>query len=252
VSTWDDELYLQFAEYRTRAAADLLSRIPLERAARVLDLGCGPGNSTELLLERWPESWVIGVDSSPEMLARATAAVPRARFVRADLRHYRVEQKVDVLFSNAVLQWLDDHEHLVPHLYHQVGRGGTMAFQVSQTPREPTHQLMVKVAAEYGVADVPGVQDVGEPEFYYDLLAGRSQSVEIWQTRYFHVMPDASAIVRWVAGSGLRPYLNALPENQQEQFLADYTNAVDRAYPPMADGSRLLAVPRLFVVATRP
>lgn len=252
MATWDDELYLRFAQYRTRAAADLLSGVPLDEAARLLDLGCGPGNSTALLLERWPDSWVIGVDSSPEMLARARRTVPQARFIEADLRQFKVAQKVDVLFSNAVLQWLSDHAHLVPHLYRQVAAGGTLAFGVSQTPDEPTHLAMEQVAGQFGISGVLGVQRVGPPDFYYRMLAPLSQSVEIWTTRYYHVMPDAAAIVAWVAGSGLRPYLAAIGPEREADFLAAYQEAIESAYPPMPDGHRLLSVPRLFVVATKP
>lgn len=247
---WDDRVYLQFSAFRTRAAADLLARVPVDRVTRVVDLGCGPGNSTELLVDRWPDAYHIGVDSSAEMLARAATAVPRVRWVQADVATFRPDEPVDVIFANAAFQWLDHHELLVPALYEALEPRGALAFQMPGALGEPSHLLMAEVAAEFGVHDVVGVRPLLAPERYYDMLAG-ADSVDIWQTDYHHAMADENAILRWVTGAGLRPYLDAIPPAARTEFLTRYTAEIARAYPRRPDGRRLVKVPRLFVVATK-
>ncbi|MGV1004320.1 MAG: methyltransferase domain-containing protein [Candidatus Nanopelagicales bacterium] len=250
MATRDDRNYLQFEAFRTRAAADLLARVPLRRAGEVIDLGCGPGNSTELLLARWPHAKVTGVDSSPEKLDRASKNVPGPTYVQADLAEYQWDGAADVVFANACLHWLDNHEKLIPRLFAGVAPGGVLAFQVSLTPDEASHRLLGEVAATLGAGDVAGVRRVPQPEEYYDLLCAAA-TVDIWRTDYFHDMSDENAIVRWVCGTGLRPYLAALEVADRPLFLERYTAALARAYPPQPNGHRLLKVPRLFVVAKK-
>lgn len=253
--TWDDALYLKFADARTRPAAELLSRVPNADAdtQHVIDLGCGPGNSTALLCERWPSAHVIGVDSSAEMLANARKTLPELTWLRADVREYRPEHAVDVLFANAVLQWLPDHHTLIPQLFSQLRPGGTLAIQMPYNFDEPSHRLM-RECAPAEVLATPGLRTkdaVAKPDVYYDWLAPSARSVDIWQTRYEHVMTDAAAIVEWVKGTGLRPFLEALREEQRPAFLTAYERAIADAYPVRADGKRLFSFPRLFMVAVR-
>ena len=253
--SWDHTQYLKFADARTRPAAELLARVPLMAAEHVVDLGCGPGNSTELLRARWPAAQLIGVDSSADMLQRARQVLPDARFVQADVQRYAPPHACDVLFANAVLHWLPDHARLVPRLFGELRPGGVLALQMPDNVHEPSHALMREVSARHGLAPeaLQGRADVHAPEFYYDLLAPRAaaQGVDIWRTRYEHVLPDAAAIVEWVKGTGLRPYLEALPEAARAAFLQDYTREIARAYPARVDGLRLFSFPRLFVVAVR-
>jgi len=253
--SWDHTQYLKFADARTRPAAELLARVPLTAAEIVIDLGCGPGNSTELLCARWPDAEVVGVDSSPDMLLRARQALPDVEFVQADAQDYRAPAQCDVLFANALLHWLPDHAQLVPRLFSQVRPGGAIALQMPDNFEEPSHRLMRSVAERHGLvaSQVRGRGDLSGPELYYDWLAphAAAQSVDIWRTRYEHVMADAAAIVEWVKGTGLRPYLEALPESVRPAFLRDYEQEIARAYPPRVDGRRLFSFPRLFVVALR-
>jgi trans-aconitate 2-methyltransferase len=251
--TWDDAQYLMFANERTRPARELLRRVPVAAPGRVVDLGCGPGNSTELLRERWPEARLTGVDSSPEMLERARRELPDIEWVQADADRYVAGEPVDVLYSNALLQWIPGHESLVPALFEQLAPGGALAFQVPHNFTEPSHRLMRETAAAYGerLTHVRATDPVGSPAFYYDLLAPRARSVDVWQTTYEHVMADALSIVEWVKGTGLRPFLEALAEAERPGFLDAYTRAIDAAYPRRSDGRRLFSFPRLFVVAVR-
>lgn len=253
VPTWDDSQYLKFADERTRAARELLRRVPVVAAAHVVDLGCGPGNSTALLRERWPGAHLTGVDSSPDMLARARRDHPDIEWAEADAATYVAATPVDVLFANALLQWLPHHARLIPVLFDQVAPGGALAFQVPNNFAEPSHRAMRDLRGPWSArtAVVRAVNPVELAATYYDLLAARAASVDIWQTTYEQVMESPAAIVEWVKGTGLRPFLEVLTAEERPAFLAAYTQAIDLAYPPRVDGKRLFSFPRLFVVAVR-
>lgn len=253
---WDDAQYLKFADERTRAARELLARIPVTEPARVVDLGCGPGNSTELLAARWPAAHVTGVDNSAAMLDRARRDLPQIEWVEDDVASWQAGGPVEVLFANAVLQWLPDHATLFPQLFAKVAEGGALAVQVPRNFSEPSHRLMRELPGPWrerldAATTLRTASPVDTPAFYYDLLAPHARRVDIWQTTYEQVMPDAKAIVEWVKGTGLRPYLEALGDDEERaQFTAAYTEAIDAAYPKRADGKRLFTFPRLFIVAT--
>jgi len=261
MSHWDGTQYLKFADERTRAAQELLARASLLLASQnatareiehIVDLGCGPGNSTALLQARWPQADLIGVDSSGEMLQRARSDYPAIQWQQADAANWRPRAPVDVLFANALLQWLPNHADLFPDLIAQVRSGGAFAIQMPCNFDEPTHRTMRELPGPWHarLRNVR-VSPVQNPAFYYDLLAPRVAHLDIWQTTYQHVMADADAIVEWVKGTGLRPYLDALHDDERAAFLAAYRDAIDRAYPTRSDGKRLFAFPRLFIVAIR-
>jgi trans-aconitate 2-methyltransferase len=247
---WDDSQYLKFADARTRPAAELLARIPHAQPRFVVDLGCGPGNSTELLVQRWPQAEVVGVDSSEQMLTRARATLPQLRFEHADVREFRASKPIEVAFANAVLQWLPDHTQLLPALLRGLAPGGCLAVQMPDNWHEPSHRLMREVFVKHApdLAAVETRAEILSAGNYYDLLAPHAQHVDIWQTRYEQVMPDAAAIVEWVKGTGLRPFLEALAPEPRADFLRDYEREIARAYPARADGKRLFPFPRLFMV----
>ncbi|MET0284113.1 MAG: trans-aconitate 2-methyltransferase [Polyangiales bacterium] len=249
MATWDQAQYLKFERERTRPASELLARVQTD-ARLAIDLGCGPGNSTALLRERFPGARVIGVDSSAEMLVRARADLPELEFVQADVSSYASEG-ADLLFANAVFQWVPEHATLLPRLMQSLQPGGTLAFQVPDNLHAPTHRLMRELPGPWSSA--VGALDprtaVGSTGFYFDLLAPYASDVDIWRTTYEHVMPSAEAIVEWVKGTGLRPYLDVVPD--RDAYLRAYTSAVDAAYPAHHGGARLFSFPRLFVVARR-
>jgi trans-aconitate 2-methyltransferase len=251
--TWDDAQYQKFIDARTRPAAELLARVPLTAAEHVIDLGCGPGNSTELLAARWPTARITGIDNSPQMLRSARAARSDLHWVEADIASYRPETEVDVSFSNATLHWLPDHAGLFPKLLACVRPGGVLALQMPHNFDEPSHRLMRELSRAFIAdgQDAHAIAPLPDAAFYYDLLAPRCRGLDLWETRYEHVMANAEAIVEWVKGSGLRPYLEAVPAVDRAVFLAKYTQAIDEAYPPRADGKRLFSFPRLFLVALR-
>lgn len=250
--SWDPKTYLAFGEERTRPARELLARIDLDNPARIVDLGCGPGNSTELLARRWPEAALEGVDNSPAMLAEAVRLPFRAVWTEADVASWRPVPRYDLIFSNATLQWLGGHERLLPRLAAQLAPAGIFAFQVPRNFKEPCHTLIHELAAEprwrarlAGLRDTAGVR---EPADYFDILEPYARRIDIWQTEYLQVLEGEDAVFRWMSGTGLRPFAQALDGAERDAFLADYRARLARAYPRRASGVTLYPFQRLFCV----
>src|SRR5829696_548146 len=254
MADWDASLYLTFEEERTRPARDLLARVPLRSAERVVDLGCGPGNSTELLVERFPGARVVGIDMSEDMLRKARGRVPSATFSRADVAAWQPDGPVDLVFANAVLQWLPGHERLLPRLMGFLAPGGVLALQMPDNLDEPSHALMRETAADGPWASLLASAAASRERLlpasgYYDVLAPHAGSVDLWRTEYQHPLADAEAIATWLRGTGLKPFVDPLDEALRVGFLAAYTARIAASYPPRVDGKVLLGFPRLFIVA---
>lgn len=250
---WSPTQYLKFADERTRAARDLLAQVPLPAPKRVADIGCGPGNSTELLAGRWPDAAVVGFDTSPDMIAEARRRLPGAAFDVADVRHWQPAGKVDVIFANAVLQWLPDHAAVMLRLMDCLAPGGVLAVQMPDNVAEPSHRLMRETAESLPFAKkLAGAARPPLPPavFYYDLLKPKAARVDVWHTIYNHPMADAGAIVEWVKGTGLKPFVDPLSPGERALFLSRYREGIEAAYPGSPEGSMLLRFPRLFLVAT--
>jgi trans-aconitate 2-methyltransferase len=250
VATWDPEQYLRFGAERLRPAVELLQRVSLDEPARIYDLGCGPGTVTQLLCSRWPGASVIGVDASETMLARAAAANAEIEWRRADLSDWEPEAPADLLYSNAALHWLDAHEELFPRLFRALAPGGALAVQMPSNFDAPSHTAVTDALAGRGI--VPRASPLLEPAAYYDLLASRARSVDLWETRYFHVLEGHDPVVEWTKGTTLRPVLERLAETEREAFLDDYRARIREAYPRRADGRTVLPFKRLFLVAVAP
>lgn len=252
---WDADQYLKFGGHRTQPARDLLARVPLAAPRRIVDLGCGPGNSTELLARRWPDAEVTGIDSSPEMLAQARASYPALRWVEADIAHLPPDGPHDLVFSNAAFQWVPDHARVFPALLDALPPGGVLAVQMPRSSDAPTHALLRELAASpRWAARMPGetrVHAVGDPGFYYDLLAPRAARLDIFEIEYLHVMDGPEGIVEWMKGTGLRPFLQRLEGADLQAFLATYLEGLALAYPRRADGKVLFPFRRIFLVASR-
>jgi trans-aconitate 2-methyltransferase len=253
---WSARQYLKFEDERTRPPRDLLAQVPLLRPRLVVDLGCGPGNSTELLVERFPQSEVVGLDSSPDMLRKARERLPKCTFVEADIESWAADPRADLLFANASFQWIPDHPQVLRRLLEALPAGGVLAVQMPDNAREPSHMLQREVAASGPWADNPEMRaaprsDLLPPKAYYDLLKPVCTRIDIWHSIYNHVMATPQAIVEWFRGSALQPYLSPLGAAAREQFLAAYTEKVVAAYRPRVDGKVLLKFPRLFIVAVR-
>ena len=253
---WSSQQYLMFEDERTRPARDLLAQIPLDQIELAYDLGCGPGNSTELIVSRFPGADVIGVDSDDDMLSAARKRLTDLRFVKGDLTNWEAEKPADLLYANAVFQWVPDHLSVLSRSMDSLKPGGVLAVQMPDNLNEPTHLLMEDVAKSPDFAARFGKPSLRrailpKPETYVERLGPKSTRIDVWHTIYYHQLANAEAIVEWVKGTGLRPYLQALPEDVRPDYLEAYFNAISQAYVPMADGSVLLKFPRLFMVAVK-
>ena len=250
---WDPAQYLRFSDERLRPALDLMTRLPVQRPERIVDLGCGAGNVTAILHRRYPSAQVLGVDGSAAMLEKARDAAPGCRFAEADIASWRPESPPDILYSNAALHWIGDHATLFPRLLSTVAPGGCLAVQMPAMHDAPLRALQYEVAAAgpwaerlRGVGSAPPIL---EPSAYWDLLRPRAASLDIWETTYLHPLQGEDAVMQWVLGTSLRPFIDALPDPEREGFRRAYAAAVRPHYPRRPDGTTLLPFRRLFMVA---
>ena len=257
---WDPDQYLRFDQPRLRPALDLIAAIPLAQPAVIYDLGCGTGNVTLRLADRWPGAHITGVDSSPEMLRCAREASEDQRRVdwqEADVSTWAPRAPADLLFSNACLQWLDHHKQLFPRLMDGLASGGVLAVQMPVNfTTAPSHMCIVQAVETSPYRDRLSAayrpNPVSEPAAYYDWLAPHSDRIDIWDTTYLHVLEGENAVAEWTKGTALRPLLDALPdETARADFFADYCRLVSAAYPRRTDGHTLFPFRRLFIVAVK-
>jgi trans-aconitate 2-methyltransferase len=254
---WDPGQYLRYADERGRPFFDLLARVRAEKPGFVADLGCGPGNLTATLTQRWPQADILGVDSSPAMIQAARAdhgSHPRLRFQEADMRGWRPHRPVDVLISNAALQWVPGHLDVVRQWPGLLPHGGWLAFQLPGNYDQPSHAILLDlVNSEPWRGPLAGVElnrQARDPAEYLDLLAREGCAVDAWETTYLHVLPGPDPVTEWYRGSGLRPVLSALAPDLAEEFAAAYRERVWQAYPAAPYGT-ILPFRRVFVVASR-
>ncbi|KAJ6013746.1 hypothetical protein N7540_008337 [Penicillium herquei] len=253
---WSAAQYLKFKDERTQPARDLLARVNLQAPKTVVDLGCGPGNSTAVLESRYPDAHLVGMDSSPDMIRKAQATLPHLEFSIADLNTFSPQTPVDLYYSNAVFQWLGREQRIevIKRLMETQPSGGVFAFQVPDNLNEPSHVLMGETAESGPWATK--LQDVGRdtfqsPQEIYDRLKPFCSEVNLFHTTYYHSLENHQAIIEWVKGTGLRPYVDPLDAQEKEEFLKEYLKRLERAYPSTVDGRVLLPYPRLFVVAVK-
>jgi trans-aconitate 2-methyltransferase len=288
---WNPDQYLKFSDERTQPCRDLASRIAVEHVRTAIDLGCGPGNSTQVLAERWPDAQITALDSDTAMINAAIESHPRGRWITGDIAKWAAGKPpnetaeksaesaaakpaekadetaetavetdgelYDVVFSNAALQWLPDHATVYPQLFSHVAPGGALAVQIPSSFDRPAHRLLREMAASIGWRKWFPTGRVRnwhahDHEFYYDLLAPLASRVDVWQTEYFHVMPNAEAVVEWYRGTGMRPYLSAIGEDaDRDKFVAEYIEKIRAAYKPRPDGRILFPFLRIFLIAYR-
>lgn len=251
---WDPTQYLRFSDERLRPALDLLERIDRAAPGLVVDLGCGPGNVTQLLAARWPQARLVGVDGSGPMLARARQALPGASFIQADIGGWTPDARPDVIYANAALHWLPQHEHLFPRLLGLLAPGGVLAVQMPRMHDAPFRTLIPQVAAKgpwaAALAHVAPVAPILSPDAYWDMLRPKVTTLDMWETTYRHALDGEDAVMQWASGTSLRPFLDALQDETLRQgFREAYAEALRPFYPRRADGTTILPFHRLFLVA---
>jgi trans-aconitate 2-methyltransferase len=251
---WDPNLYLVYEKYRRQPAVDLLARIDLDGPRSVYDLGCGPGNVTALLQQRWPAADIVGVDNSPDMLGRARKDYSAIRWTQGDIATFAAPE-ADVIFSNAAFNWVPDHGKLVEKLAESLAVGGVLAVQMPRNYAQPSHAEIVACVesqpARHALRQFIAFSHVQPPAFYHDTLTPLVDSVEIWETNYFHVLHGDDPVLEWVMGTALRPIVDALDGAEKEGFVEDMRQRYRAAYPKQIDGTTLFAMQRLFVLARR-
>jgi trans-aconitate 2-methyltransferase len=252
---WDPAIYLEFSNERARPYGDLLVHVLTDSPEQVVDLGCGPGQLTASLADRWPEASVLGLDASPEMIERAQVyAHSHLRFVVEDLRDWRPDAPVDVIVSNATLQWVPEHRRLLPTLVERLAPGGWLAFQVPGNFDEPSHRLLDELADDPRFATYTSGRErpnACDAATYLADLTALGCVVNAWETTYLHVLTGADPVFRWISGTGARPVLHALPDDLREEFVGEYKSRLAEAYPQQEFGT-VLPFRRVFVVAHRP
>ncbi len=253
---WNAEQYLKFESQRTRPAIDLAARIPLEHPQKIIDISCSPGNSTAVLEKRFSDAKVLGLDVSENMLKKVIQLHPHLKFqlANAETDLPQLDKDYDIVFSNASLQWIPNHQEMVCRMMELLKPDGILAVQIPMNNGEPIHKILsrlsqssqwrgyfVRSRAMYNLT----------PSSYYDLLSDLTPEFHMWQTTYFHHMPDHEAIIEWYRGTGMRQYLEALHPDKQERFVQDVLKEVKRAYPLQKDGSVIFRFPRLFFIAQK-
>ncbi len=254
MTAWNPNQYLKFREKRTRPAIDLASKIEVVTPSKVIDLGCGTGTSTAILKEKWPNAKIYGLDSSSDMLERAESEFPEITWIKADLNDWRPMENYDIIFSNATLQWIIKVDRLVELAFEGLTNGGALAFQVPNNEDSPYQQCIITLA---GQDEWSGVfRDLINPiryspmKFYYEMLSKRSSRMDIWETRYYQIMDGPESILEWVSGTGLRPYLEALGTDlEQEKFKTELLELYRESYPRSSNGKVLFPFNRQFVIA---
>jgi trans-aconitate 2-methyltransferase len=258
---WDANLYLKFADHRVRPAIDLMNRLDPANGTRpghvIYDLGCGAGNISSILAERFPEAEIVGIDSSDEMLAKARSQViaKRVTFAKGDLAHFKPDRPPGILYSNAAYQWLEGHIDMFPGLMKLLPPGGQLAIQMPRNHEAPSHALMRETIAagpwRERLTKVRSISPVSDPARYYDVLKPLCSDLEIWETIYQQPLAGKDPVAQYTSSTGLRPYLGALQEPERSAFYQTYARLVGEAYPTRADGITLFPFRRLFIVARR-
>ena len=252
--TWDPSQYLRYDNERSQPTRDLIAALTNFHPKTIVDLGCGTGNSSALLQQRWPTAALTGVDHSPEMLEQASMSGLAATWQQADLANWQPEEPADLIFSNAALHWLDDHERLFPRLISHLTWGGILAAQMPNNFSQPSHTLIAEIASEprwkQRLGEVIRPSPVAPVERYLELLEPLTTDIRVWTTTYFHVLRGEHPVAEWTGGATLRPVISALGDDA-DNFINEYRSRLAVAYPPRPDASTVLPFTRMFILARR-
>ena len=253
---WNSAQYLKFVKERTQPSLDLISRIKIENPAKIIDIGCGPGNSTNALYEKFPNAEIVGLDNSNDMLEKARNKYPFICFMEFDAacENWNIGKDYDIVFSNACIQWVPDHYTLLPKMMSVLKKGGIMAVQMPIQRDEPIRKIIAQVISTdkwKHKLEFKRTLNMLSDEKYFDILSELSDDFNIWTTTYFHRMKSCNDIIEWYKSTGLKPYLDCLDENDKVLFLKDVHNEVSKCYKNQDHGEIILKFPRLFFTAIK-
>jgi trans-aconitate 2-methyltransferase len=253
---WNPQLYLKYKEERTQPSRDLVARITIDDPAFIIDLGCGPGNSTQVLKERWPKANIIGLDKSPGMIGKAKQDYPQQQWIVGDAANMDETQRYNIVFSNATLQWIPDHHRLMPKLFRLVESEGVMAVQLPANQNSPLHQVMIATSrrrkwSSY-TAGIDKLLTYNSAGFYYDVFNSLTKNIDIWEITYHPVYNSHHDLIEFYKSTGMKPVLERLPDDQarhefEKELLAEY----QKVYPQQSDGKILGSMRRLFIIAKK-
>lgn len=250
---WNPELYLKFNEERTQPAIDLAARVNLENPEKIMDVGCGPGNSTNVLYDRWPESEIIGIDSSASMIESAKNNYPDMEWRIEDVTKMETEEKYDIIFSNATIQWIQNHEKLISNLVKMLKDNGALAVQVPLYHNMPVSHAIESVSLnkrwKKQTNKANDAFTFHSSDYYYDILSVKVESITMWETSYFHIMPSHQNIVEMLKSTGMRTFMDMLDTKEEKiEFERDVLKEITKVYPVQKDGNVLFPFKRLFFI----
>jgi trans-aconitate 2-methyltransferase len=256
VLEWDPQQYLQFEHERTQPSIDLVARIPLEDPKTIIDIGCGPGNSTQILLKRWPHSDIVGLDKSVKMIARARADHPGQTWMIGDASTLAMDRQYDIVFSNAAIHWIPDHHRLISRLFRLVRKDGIFAVQVPANHESPLYKIILNVARSGKwsafTSGCEGLITYHTAEYYYNELASLTKDVFLWETTYYHILKSHQDLIAWYKSTAMKPFLESLPtDDDREEFLQAVLTESKEHYPLQSDGRILYPFKRLFFTARK-
>ena len=256
MADWDSAQYLKFNKERTQPSIDLANRIPLLKPKKIIDIGCGPGNSTKVLFDKYPNANILGVDYSENMLDKASENYPMIKFSAFDASSdtWNLDNDYDIVFSNACIQWIPNHNELLRKMMNLLNDGGILAVQIPIQYNEPIYEIMKKVVSSQNQENrfsYSNPLNILNDSEYYDILSEISKDFEIWTTTYYHRMKNHRDIVEWYKSTALKPYLDRLDEAEQKVFLEDVYREVLTQYKTQANGEIILRFPRLFFIGKK-
>ncbi len=256
MSDWNSAQYLKFKNERTQPSVDLVKRIAIEHPKRIIDIGCGPGNSTAVLKQYYPDAYILGVDFSPNMIEKAKSDYPDMDFMLFDAEKdfHKLNGKFDIVFSNACIQWIPNHKKLLSEMMGILNPGGVLAVQIPFQFDQPVHKAIASIAANdkwKSLIPFEKVFNILRENEYFDLLSEISSDFSMWKTVYFHRMPSQFGIIEWYRATGLKPYLEILSDDKKAEFENDVFEEIKQYYPVQQNGEVIFRFPRLFFTAEK-
>ena len=257
MSDWNADQYLLFEKERSQPAIDLLNKVGLSDPKRIVDIGCGPGNSTKILKDRYPNAEIMGVDSSCDMIQNARNDIPDTDFIECDIGKdiSKIGDGFDLVFSNACIQWIPDHRSLIPKLFNILSKEGVLAVQIPANEEEPLFRMIDDMTSdskwEQGTIE-RRMNRTLTPSEYYEILSGMTDEIIIWETTYYHAMDDHRSLIECAKGTRLRPFMEAISDNNKELFESELLMRIESEYPRLGDGKVILPFRRLFFIAGHP